>query len=483
MSQISLSSSQGVNLSTILPRSQFVVEVVPSKGFSKRKSSQSCENVYGIDWYYHMVPDDKMTSLIDVVGEDFISQKFVVCLNVPHETDKSKNKHFFTAFDSYLDFIHYIKKIPREKWGFFEVILGNQLQKLYFDIEVYPKDMPPSEDINLFCNRLLTNLIGRIVDTFREHGYNLNIAQDVLLFSSSNDEKKSYHIIINNYAVLNNIENKILAGEILEDYPQEYLKFIDPSMYSSKQQLRLYQSQKPGSGRPKLFVDEWWYGPNLIKYSYPSVSTPDDTTREALRFTTLFAASCVTVTDNCTIIPILFEEIPTKISKPYNNDNDLVTEAVVKAVCERVDSRIFQIFSLYKVVDSLILLKRKMPAKCTLCDRVHEHENAFLCVTNNGQVYFHCRRKDDAKGRAKQLGIVNDNSSCRLVADVSDLIPGANLSSNHVQSLLNRMSQTPSPDNAASPNLNIPFQTPTVWSLHDQMRNLASNQSLVFSRR
>lgn len=446
-----------VNLSGIISAPQSVVEPISPKYHSSKTLSQSYENFHGVDWHYFLVPNQQYTSLIDKIGEELILQKFVVCLNIP--SSNGKNKHFFTAFDSHLDFIHYIKNIPREQWCFFEVILGDQPQKLYFDIELYVSDLSPHENVDSFCNRLLTNLVSRIIDTFNEHNVNLNIDRDILLFSSSNNIKKSYHVIVDNYAVINNIENKALAGEILNGFPQEYSKFIDKSMYSSKQQLRLFQSQKPGSGRPKIFVGEWMYGSDLIKYPYQSTNASDDYIKEAFKFTTLFSSSCVTVTSNCKIISISPKiQTQQKIFKSSDEgDCDIMTEEVIKAIPMRINPAILQIYSIYKTTGSLISLKRQKPAKCTLCNRIHENENAFLRVSRLGKVYFHCRR--------------NDQQS-RIVADVSDLIPGADLTQNHALALINNIKKNISPPQC----INLEIGPPSVRTLHSQIRDL-SNKS------
>ena len=49
-------------------------------------------------------------------------------------------------------------------------------------------------------------------------------------------------------------------------------------------------------------------------------------------------------------------------------------------------------FRVKSVVGSLINLQRQCPSKCLLSGRVHDHENAYLRVTETGDIYFHCRR-------------------------------------------------------------------------------------------
>lgn len=56
-------------------------------------------------------------------------------------------------------------------------------------------------------------------------------------------------------------------------------------------------------------------------------------------------------------------------------------------------------FKVRNVVGSLIDLDRCRQSKCLLSQRVHESENAFLTVKENGEIYFHCRRGCEFKGR------------------------------------------------------------------------------------
>jgi len=367
----------------------------------------SVELINGVNWYYYLVPNKKGKSLSDILGEELPS-KFIVCLMVPHP--KGKTVRIFTAFDSYVDFLHFMKTIPRERWHFFEVILGEQVQKLYFDIEVYPKDLPEGEEINSFCNRLLTELISRVVTVFRDHGVEVRLSEHILFFNSNSESKHSYHIIIDGYAVMNNKENATLAREVLQGLPEEYRKFVDESMYSSKQQLRLFLSHKPGSNRPKLFMDKWEYNGSTIEYAFPKT----DKNKGMIRFTYLYGSSCVTVTNDCHIISIIPEEPP----KPFKYDDVSIDEAVVKVVYDEVGPQVFDIFNLYKVTGSMILLKRKKAARCDLCERIHENENAYLRVTQHGEVFFHCRRHDDYNRSRKR------HLEPRKVAEhIFDLIP------------------------------------------------------------
>lgn len=50
------------------------------------------------------------------------------------------------------------------------------------------------------------------------------------------------------------------------------------------------------------------------------------------------------------------------------------------------------VFHIKNVMGSIINLKRDKPSPCVLSGKVHDNENAFLTVYENGCIYYHCRR-------------------------------------------------------------------------------------------
>ena len=52
---------------------------------------------------------------------------------------------------------------------------------------------------------------------------------------------------------------------------------------------------------------------------------------------------------------------------------------------------------------SLIILERLNPGKCLISEKVHDAENAFLTITANNAVYFHCYRGCDRDGKRSVL--------------------------------------------------------------------------------
>lgn len=375
------------------------------------------EIINDVTWCNFLVPNDKFVSLSD--REKNLERKFVVCLNIPNEDKIARS---YAAFESVLDFIGYIRKIPRDRWHFFEVIRGSQPQKLYFDIDisqerfeklgVIKKDMKiesQQKEMDTFCRKLISDLVKGIVKAYHNRKYQLNLIKNILLFTSHSMVKRSFHLIVTGFAVSNNDENKILANEATEDLSQEQKECVD-TLYSKIQQLRLYQSQKAGSGRPKVLLDKWYYYDNLIerpRTDLSKLSSVNSELRQAAEFTMLFQQSCVTYIGGCVVIPILFEKVQDIIRSTEDDLEDLDPK-VVASLSKRIKGNLFKVYKIDRVIGSLVLLKRILRAHCSLCDRIHESENAFLRVNKHGKIYFYCRR---------------NNQGTKLMGDISDLMP------------------------------------------------------------
>jgi hypothetical protein len=445
--------------------------------------------LHGKEWYQYFIPQKYFYSLTDKIGPNEINKKFIVCAHVPKPNAKegAKPMRIFSAFDSALDFFYYIKDIPQDRWVFFEYIMSDQVQKLYFDVDIKVENLVKvgiitnpedpnhcKQQLDTFGTQLISSLIGQIVTVFTKLGYPIDIAKQILLFTSHSNIKRSYHIVVNGYAVSNCEENEILAQDILKDFPDYIFKYrIIDRLFSSRQQFRLLHSQKAGSGRPKIFVNKWYYGDTLIEYKHQEELQP------IVRFTTLFQASCVTYIESCQVIPIsCSEDDPKKFRGRYRSWAEMgtfddeeevkVTEEIVDVIYKRVDPKMFDIykFDRDRVTGSFIWMNRKTELigteiMCTLCGRTHSSIGAFLRVDKYGKVYFHCYGTDDAK---------------KTVADVTDLLQiGKELEFNQKQSILNQLTKKnvvtpPSP----SKLIMAPPTMPTTITLHSQMRLMAA---------
>ena len=407
-------SPTGLSSQPVISVTNSPVNSSPNRNFLSER--QGYEEIYGVRWYYLLVPNKESVSLMSEVSD--IKSKFLVCLNypiTPYTTRRGKIKdtrRLFAAFEHPTDFWMFANKIPKERWHFFEVIFGDRSQKIYFDIDIHVPNT--NED---FVARLINCLVGRIVDFFARKQYAFDLSRNLLWFHSNSEtcpEKRSYHLIIDGYAVSNCKETESVVNEILDGCPDEFRQYIDSSMYSSKQQFRLYQSRKARTDRPKTFIKSWKFGLKTINYEFPDLPGCSESQKEMLQENTLFGTSCVTQIDRCYIMPVHchFENRKLHQSTPDADDflSEQITDQVVQEMIRRIDPVVFKIYDYPKNAGTMMRLIRIAPAVCSLCtpeggpDRVHESENAFLRINSTGNVYFYCFRNENVSKWVANIG-------------------------------------------------------------------------------
>lgn len=351
--------------------------------------------LFNANWYYTLNHGDY--PLLKYLQD--VNEKFIVCYS------RDDGVRLFAAYSSYLEFVSSIRSLPLDKWSFFEVILGETNQKLYFDI-----DIEPGSEVN--DEELLDDIERGVENVMREYGVE---DTDIFIFDSNGDGKRSYHVILNGLCVENHEQNKYLASFVRERLRDEHKKYIDTCVYKSVQQLRLYGSSKVGTGRIKRLLR----GKELdIKFTNRS--------REILQFNYIFQSSCVTETKRCSLIPISI--VPRTVNVMEMKDLD---ETMVEAITE---SKIFQdlmgIYNLHRVTENRMELIRKVSAHCMICDRVHDNDNGFIIVNENNVANFHCWRRPyselmivDFKPRNspfKKSGLPNVSSRLRLMKRLAE---------------------------------------------------------------
>lgn len=324
-------------------------------------------------------------------------------------------KRLFTYFKSYLAFAAFQRKFfplgPHQlERNFFEVILGDSAQKPHFDLE---QDAPfPTESLEDIWTCLLTTLI----QVMLEKGVTLIPERDILNFSSHGPNKRSYHVVIDNYCHSNHKEAKAFYDAVVAKLPEAYRPYVDKAVYSSKQQFRIVGSQKVKSGRIKTLISPWplfppkevKMAPTLVKYIYSELPESSDM-EELLQL----EASLVGCTHNCVMLPSFLNKEETTKSLGWDQEREPISDVVAKLAVEQLamtaNLTLAQLpYKMTGIKGGLVMLKRLKPSTCRICKRVHELENPFLIVVKRAigyQVYFHCRR---ATNEAKlDLGLIN----------------------------------------------------------------------------
>jgi hypothetical protein len=297
-------------------------------------------------WFYKLV-ENGCNSLMDTYSRGSLRDKLVVC----HNTGTFMK---YSVFDNYIKFSIYYFGLTNEERSFNEIILGENPQKPHFDIDV--------SDSTVDCDLLITQVVFGIKRAFYEL-WRLEIDNEIKVYTSHGKEKRSFHVVVDNYCHSNNRCAKEFYNKVLQYIDDNFKRFIDSAVYNSTQQFRMLFSHKPGSDRTKLTTEPF---------------------KDDLERMEVFRHSLVSETSECLILP----DLENTVQRVYENqefDLDRVVNVLYDFSTE---------FDVYRSKGSVISLTPKSrPWWCEICGRSHEHENPYLTVYNDS-VNFHCRRND-----------------------------------------------------------------------------------------
>jgi len=307
--------------------------------------------------------------------------------NTPFINKSGNTGRIYAYFSSYIEFFHYSKHFQNIDKNFYEIIFGEFSQKPHFDIDIDKNvclSVYPNTDYIIIGQQLKDS----VITACREIIPTLDIEKDVLIYTSHGTTKQSYHIVINNYYHDSNIEAKAFFEEVCLKIPS-YAEFIDPSVYSPRQQFRILGSQKTQSQRPKLFNEQFRYLDTIYNHQY--IETIDSYDFWEL---TILSEALVSFTSNCRYIPSLVKE---KLYE-YNYSTMDLSEHTIHQCLEMLKNKMEEEgyrcpFSFLETEGSLILLRRESPSTCPICKKKepHEHENSYMYIYNN-KLYWDCRR-------------------------------------------------------------------------------------------
>lgn len=406
------------------------VQVAPQGSQASQISKQrSVVTIHGKHWYFRLKrtgddpvvdPTDEITTnqpsmttepprkgspkrargLMDDYKLEQIDGKLVISMITP------TNIRLYTLFDSYIHFAGFVKLYPPERRTFYEVALGEFPQKPRYDLDINVNDVPPGTNLDELGDQLKDTVIELTTVILAEKEVRLDLTKDVLVFTSHGPTKRSFHIVINNYSHYFHKEARALYDQVMARFPEAmkpYARFVDSAVYSSKQQFRIVGSQKAGSGRPKKFLSTWTYKGQPIEHVY--IEKPENADHE---FMLQLEESLLTHTSSCYLLPSFIdptdEGLGSAVAKArYEMENiplDLANKALEMCAARggvtMHDRRFPYILEgIEGIKGGIVCLKRRLPSKCQICSRVHEHENPFLIVVGEGttkSVYFCCRR-------------------------------------------------------------------------------------------
>jgi hypothetical protein len=235
--------------------------------------------------------------------------------------------------------------------------------------------------------------------------------------------------------------------------PEHWKGIIDTSMYKSTQQFRIAGSCKFGTDRFKIINNDLtlnYLGKNgwIPKIEFES---------QEHKVLLAIEASLITQTVGSVLMPSLLDENEeksmrirsgegkeyTEYFEPLSSENikDALTLCHKVAGLEYGDPRFP--YGYMRVVEdngesSIILLKRRFPSCCRICNRIHEHENPFMLIIGlDRDIYLDCRRNEHNKklyigklgptGKTLALSLTLPSASTSMQKiDISASIPTAN---------------------------------------------------------
>lgn len=353
--------------------------------------------VLGKTFYYYLIPKEGKVGLFqDFPISSINNQNLLVCFT------PSPERKLFTLFDTYLDFANFRKKIHTSKDSFYEYILSHVTQKPHFDIDIDNIDRRIKEDeANSIVNQVIIGI--RAVLMREEIKINLDLNRDILIYSSHGLDKWSFHLLVNNYCHVDNNEAKAFYDEVIIHVDKKYQDFIDRSVYSKKQQFRILGSHKIDKPRYKKLIDVWDFNGTKIEHQYDEIFD-----NEQHKYNVQLGESLVTNTYNCTILPrfVLEDNNNKKRENGSFQENYLgdLTDSDVERMMELLKKEVERSegnknkpypFKISGKNGGMVTLKRLHSSYCRACGREHEHENPYMYIDVNYNVYFDCRRNQN----------------------------------------------------------------------------------------
>lgn len=402
---------------------------------------------YGKTWYPFLVANEgRKTFLFKDHKLNQLGGKIIVA---------QKLKYYrYTICESFTDLNRLIERIPKNDRTLFEVILGEYPQKPHFDIDIdqekvdkmieenlFPDKIKESISLEKLSNIVVSTLLNNIERAFNEKNVTL-IHDNIKIFTSSSKlkGKESYHVVLMGYCHPNNLEAKAFYDEVTSDMDLWIKSFIDPKVYSPRQQFRILGNTKYQKNRFKRQLVSFDWNriiPNsegkseVISLNYTPfwIFSEKEIKKQKLY---LLLESLVCQTTGCNYLPSWYVPRPT-----YVHEGDELTDKEVDLVMKKLkDLKLY--FKKREVSGNMILLKRMRKSFCPICKRDHEHENPYVIVVE-GSIYWNCRRNEEIYGKRENqnmyVGTIEELGLDDLDVDniIFEDVPGLD-TPNHISS-------------------------------------------------
>lgn len=346
--------------------------------------------IYNKKWYYYLVPHDSYYCLFDEFRAADVQNHLIVKF--------TRQVTLYAHFGGYHEFWEYQKLFSVEDLCFYEIITG--AQKPYFDIDIkfddpklrnyfYAEDVI-HENVLKIGTQLVENIVKSCHIIMKPN--ELDITNNILLFTSHSKDCVSYHIVIDGWYHLNCIENgafynkvKSLTSFLLQG---RYVEFMDSNVYKRNQAFRLLGSHKHDSFRVKKIETQFYYFGQVL-------------TLDASQDSTLaFARSLVGFVGDSKPLQSFHVYKTLKINSVELSKEDISEIEIM------LRKEFKNLFTIRKVEHNIIQLSRRSAYWCQVCLKKHMHENPRIIVTD-GKVNWDCRRNE--QGLKKIIGCLSRN--------------------------------------------------------------------------
>lgn len=330
---------------------------------------------HNMKFYRYLTPSTKQKRINLLDSEPITNDTWIFSIQPPKHIGGNRA---FTVTRDLPTFINNYFKIPEIERNYYEVIRSG-IQKPHFDIDGSLEDFKDYDDMVQSTDNFLQLVLLSIEHVLHEYNVDYDPKKSLLVFPSNGPDKRSYHIVIDYHVHSSNKEAEafyhLVDAHLTTKYAGNYNNkvILDPKVYNSRQQFRLFGSQKIDSNRPKKLAAHLSRLPRDPKIYVPL----DDV-----------FATMVSFVSGCQMLPtfIRHESIISKIIS--NPINDIEESAIMDVVNAYKYSKNYKRVCCDK--DYIISFSRVRPAYCQLCNRVHDSVGAFVSVGMNGSVWWNC---------------------------------------------------------------------------------------------
>jgi len=359
----------------------------------KKSYKKKPYTIYGKKLYSKLIPSGSQYyhGLLDDYRKEDLIGHLVILYTRRWEQDVD---YLYGYFDSYVEFYEYYKQFPVKDRCFYEII--NFYQKPHFDIDIgynkvknnYFLDQDLSiEKFQEIAKLLIETIIKSCKITMLPN--ELSLEKDVLIYTShgydhkKQQEKLSYHIILDNWSHFDNIEAKSFYDKVSRltqcFLNGRYCEFLDEKVYSENQAFRLLGSHKVDDQRIKKLQESFEYENKIIHHQF-------DEYMDNLKEMNHFSKSLITFTSGCKLLQSFKVDKIYKQVKQYD-----LSEKDVNEITGFLNLKFKDQFRIREIKVNKINLVKTRPYYCSLCQRVHPNENPRI-VVYTGIVYWQCRR-------------------------------------------------------------------------------------------